>query len=75
MFKKFILCFGLTVSVTLAGAAEHPFVEDKPNIVIFSVDDMDYESLGVTGCPIPGISPHLDQLASCLLYTSDAADE
>lgn len=64
MFKKFILCFGLTVSVTLAGAAEHPFVEDKPNIVIFSVDDMDYESLGVTGCPIPGISPHLDQLAS-----------
>lgn len=34
-----------------------------PNILFITADDMSYDSLGVTGCPIPHISPHLDGLA------------
>ncbi len=35
-----------------------------PNILLITADDMDYGSLGVTGCPIAGITPNLDRLAS-----------
>jgi len=35
-----------------------------PNILLITADDMDYGSLGVTGCTIPGITPNLDRLAS-----------
>ncbi len=38
-------------------------VPDRPNVVIFSVDDMDYDSMGITGNPLPGITPRMDALA------------
>lgn len=38
--------------------------DPKPlNILILTVDDMNFNSLGVFGCPIKGISPNIDQLA------------
>jgi N-sulfoglucosamine sulfohydrolase len=48
-----------------SGATAAP--PDQPtglNILLLTADDMHYDSLGVTGCPIPGISPHLDRLAT-----------
>ena len=36
----------------------------RPNVLLITVDDMNWDSLGVTGCKIPGISPNLDRLAS-----------
>jgi len=38
-------------------------VPDRPNVVIFSVDDMDYGSMGTTGNPLPGVTPRMDALA------------
>src|SRR5688572_25745896 len=35
----------------------------RPNILIITADDLGYESLGIHGCPIPGITPNLDRLA------------
>ena len=35
----------------------------RPNIVFITSDDMSYDSLGVTGCGLPDISPNLDRLA------------
>jgi N-sulfoglucosamine sulfohydrolase len=35
----------------------------RPNIVFITADDMSYDSLGCTGCPLPDISPNLDRLA------------
>lgn len=35
----------------------------KPNILFITADDMSYNSLGCTGCDLPGISPNLDRLA------------
>lgn len=38
-------------------------VPNRPNIVIFAVDDMDYDSMNITGNPLPGLTPHMDALA------------
>ena len=35
---------------------------DRPNLLIVTVDDMSADSLGVYGCPLPNISPHMDRL-------------
>lgn len=35
----------------------------RPNVLLITVDDMNWDSLGVTGNPIPGISPNVDRLA------------
>ncbi len=34
------------------------------NILFITADDMNYDTLGVTGCQTPGITPNLDRLAS-----------
>src|SRR6266508_5720793 len=36
----------------------------RPNILFITADDLGYDSLGCTGCPLPDISPNLDRLAS-----------
>src|SRR5690606_24451788 len=36
----------------------------RPNVLLITVDDMNYDSLGVTGCRTPGVSPNIDRLAS-----------
>jgi N-sulfoglucosamine sulfohydrolase len=38
--------------------------QDRPNILLITVDDLDWKSLGLTGNPMPGISPNIDRLAS-----------
>jgi len=35
----------------------------RPNILLITADDMDYHSLGVTGCKVPDITPNIDGLA------------
>jgi len=35
----------------------------RPNILLITADDMNFDSLGATGCKLPGISPNLDRLA------------
>src|SRR5688500_5731231 len=36
----------------------------RPNILFITADDMSWDSLGVTGCPLADVSPNLDRLAS-----------
>lgn len=44
---------------------QKPVAEAQPlNVLLITADDMNYDSLGVHGCKTPGITPHLDQLAS-----------
>ena len=35
----------------------------RPNILVFTVDDMDAESPGFAGCPLTGITPSMDRLS------------
>lgn len=39
-------------------------VNDKPNVLLITADDLHYDSLGVTGSKIPGVTPNIDRLAS-----------
>lgn len=41
-----------------------PARQTPPNILLITADDMNYDSLGVTGCKTPGMTPNLDRLAS-----------
>lgn len=43
-----------------------------PNVLLITVDDMNYNSLGFAGCTVPDISPNLDQLASQSVYFENA---
>lgn len=38
-------------------------VAKRPNILLITVDDLDWNSLGVTGAALPNISPNVDRLA------------
>ncbi len=37
--------------------------EPRLNVMLITLDDLNYDSLGYNGCPMPGISPNLDRLA------------
>lgn len=51
--------FVATVSCSVNATAAKPL-----NVVLITVDDMNCDSVGAYGCPIPGITPHIDRLAS-----------
>lgn len=44
----------------------------QPNIVVFSVDDMDYTSVNALGNPTPGLTPNMDRLIAEGLTFTDA---
>lgn len=67
-FVSFILLSLLTL-ISLKGFSSHPSLggikkgKARPNILIITVDDMIYNSVGVFGCKILGITPNIDALA------------
>ena len=59
MFLKQILLL-LSVLVTVVSAKE----VDRPNVLLITADDLNWDSLGCMGNPIKGLTPNLDKLAS-----------
>lgn len=58
--NRFPKTFLLLWFLALAGR-----VESAPlNLVLITADDMNHDSAGCYGCPIPGLTPHLDGLAT-----------
>ena len=55
--KQLLLSLSALVAVALPAA-------DRPNILLLTVDDMSCDSVGVYGCKLPGITPHMDRLAA-----------
>jgi N-sulfoglucosamine sulfohydrolase len=51
----------LGMSESNATAAQPP---PRPNVLFITVDDMNWDSVGVFGCPVPDITPNIDRLAS-----------
>jgi len=51
------VCLTLVTTGLIASAA------GRPNVLLITADDMNYDSLGCMGCPLPGITPNLDRLA------------
>jgi len=52
------------LAVVCSVPCERLFGQKRPNVLLVSVDDMNFDSLGCHGCSIPGITPHIDRLAS-----------
>jgi len=55
------------VVLALAGqksAAAEQSAMARPNILLITADDLNYDSVGCYGNPIPGITPNIDRLAS-----------
>ena len=50
---------------TIALLGLSPLIQAKPlNILLITADDLNWDSLGCTGCKISDITPHIDRLAS-----------
>jgi len=54
LLRLVVMCLSLVMLADVTAA--------KPNVLIITVDDMSADSIGSYGCPIEGISPHMDAL-------------
>ncbi|HBO52690.1 MAG TPA: hypothetical protein DD471_11965, partial [Planctomycetes bacterium] len=65
--NKFSLSWALLPGILLLlggllqGADEK---KNRLNFLLITVDDMNWDSLGVNGCKVAGVSPNIDRLAS-----------
>lgn len=67
MLKSITLTTGVFVSSLSqmnAGTSLVPKKQTNPNIVVFTVDDMDITSVNCYGNPLPNLTPNMDKLAS-----------
>jgi len=55
LFRGALACFMICFSAA---------AEKQPNIVVFTVDDMDVTSVNCYGNPLPDLTPNMDRLAS-----------
>jgi len=54
---RFLACIAaLLVSLNVSAA-------QRPNVLFITVDDMNWDSVGVFGCKVPDITPNIDRLA------------
>ncbi|MEO1235873.1 MAG: sulfatase [Planctomycetota bacterium] len=64
--KQFPRPLGLAAMVCLLSYAGVQIASaeavDRPNVVVFTVDDMDYTSVNALGNPMLGLTPHMDRL-------------
>jgi len=62
-----LLVFCVAALASCRAAARDPSVadENKPlNVLLLTLDDMGFGTTGAEGCTVPGITPHIDALAS-----------
>ena len=68
LFVISLLAFGFLLSVGVAqdrsGRDAETAKRPQPNILLITADDLNYDSVGVYGCEVEGITPHIDKLAS-----------
>lgn len=59
---RFLVAVPVLISVLMmAGSLT---AAERPNVVLITVDDMNWDSIGAFGCPVDDITPNIDRLAS-----------
>ncbi len=58
------IAFGAAAGFVSGCAAFTPGEKKRPNVLLITADDMNYNALGTVGCPVPDITPNIDKLAS-----------
>jgi hypothetical protein len=62
---KRILSFTLRIGLAACAMCHSSFAAERPlNILFLTADDLNHDSLGVTGGPIKDLTPHIDRLAA-----------
>ena len=64
ILKSITLSTGLVLSAMTQLNAGTKIQQKRPNIVVFTVDDMDITSVNCYGNPMPNLTPNMDKLAS-----------
>jgi N-sulfoglucosamine sulfohydrolase len=49
--------------LALSSTTLYAATNNSPNIILITVDDMNYNSVGAYGCPVKNITPNIDSLA------------
>ena len=61
--RDFLACIGASfMAAPLMSFADQ--ADRQTNVLIITADDLNWDSLGVTGCKVPKITPNVDRLAS-----------
>ena len=58
-----LICL-LLVSLSLCVSPRSLRAAERPNVLLITLDDMNWDSVAVFGCKVPDISPNMDRLAS-----------
>lgn len=53
------VCFGLMIGLLMVLPA---VADDRPNVLLITADDLNWDSLGCFGNELSGVSPNLDAL-------------
>ena len=53
----------ILAAALVAAGMLHAQAAENPNILFITADDMNFDSVGVYGCPVEGITPNLDRLS------------
>lgn len=64
MKKQPLMTAGITLALGLAAVC----ATARTNVVFVTIDDLSRESLGIHGCPVEQITPHLDALGYSGMY-------
>lgn len=59
-----LLLMALLPPAALAAAAQSKAPPARPNLLLITVDDMQFDSAGAFGSRVPGVTPHIDRLAA-----------
>lgn len=62
--REFITALGASAAMAFAPRTFARNSNNRLNVLLITADDMNFDSLGVTGCRVPDITPNLDALAA-----------
>ncbi|MEN1682007.1 MAG: sulfatase [Planctomycetota bacterium] len=58
-----LIVVAAAVATGHSGSAAAPPMPERPNILLITLDDMNWDSVGAYGCPLENITPNIDSLA------------
>lgn len=64
VLSVFCVCMGRSLDTNLGTSAVFADSAERPNVVFITVDDMNCDSVGTYGSPVPNSTPHIDALAA-----------
>ena len=68
--RRILLLIAATLFLPATGTADAQ--QDRPHILVVTVDDMNADSMSSYGCPLKGITPNMDALVRSGMHVLDS---